>query len=66
MGTTGSGKSTLANSITHGSDKIYKDDSKGIIEFDYNQNNFQANTVFKVGHEVKSQTKTPQFVALDQ
>ena len=59
FGTTGTGKSTLANAIIKGSDKI-KVDEDGLyyVEDDLKKN---GEVIFKIGHQVKSETKAPKF-----
>jgi predicted GTPase len=59
FGTTGTGKSTLANSIIQGKDAIYRD-KDGFYQV-RQALQYAKETVFKIGHEVKSETRAPKF-----
>lgn len=57
FGTTGSGKSTFANALLNGSGKL-KRNEKGLIELKTSEGKV---TEFKIGHEVISETKAPNY-----
>jgi predicted GTPase len=59
FGQTGCGKSTLANALINGSSSMLRD-ANGLIE-----NIDLLKALFKIGHSVKSQTKTPVSVNID-
>jgi len=59
FGSTGSGKSTLANSILFGSSSLIKDEN-GLIEIKQDQLK-----EFKIGHNLESMTKAPNFYHMD-
>jgi len=55
FGTTGSGKSTLANSLLNGPKSLERN-KHGLIEIID-----QLSVKFKIGHQVISETKAPNF-----
>jgi len=66
FGSTGSGKSTLANALISKNDKEinleYKDGLYYVKEGE--ELKYNGETIFNIGHEVKSETKAPKFHSL--
>ena len=62
FGSTGTGKSTLANSLVNGPANIQFSNGKyhAILPVKHNQE-----IIFNIGHEVKTETKSPRFCILD-
>ena len=63
MGITGSGKSTIANAFIKGPSNISLNDGlfNAVQPIIYNNE-----TIFKIGHQVKSETKAPKFCPLEE
>ena len=57
FGTTGTGKSTLANALIQGPGNITYFDGL----YDAKELRHNGKVVFKIGHEVRSETKAPKF-----